>query len=672
MIVTTKGAAALLKKAIGKDASDVLAYKNIIESFKIDPTTFTPEREVYVVNSEDIRGKTVINQFIEALSGKHPKTKVVFIDKGMKATFLDTNIPGLDLYLKNPKADVLAARINELISIDLDDVVRNYEKGSNLEDQEDDGFNPEDVFGSKEEEIIVEPEPDFIQPDPIEEEDEFEIPVVKAEENIKTGTTFVERLEDSKRVADMTTIMKEISATALMKELIDNSSSYQDIEINLKSLDNTIFEIMSSPDYKTESERYEKVRAVLYDKSFYTAKGDTLIFQLVENIINTLCDRFLEVSDSRLNEIDRVIKRLSVENEKLGDSVRLAGLTEERANILAELQSLLAEITELFTSADNAIANALLACTQSVVNAENGVHIRDIIAANGGVPIQESTYEAIRGTVALSQKVGETTISMREKCLVLISMMQKIMDLDRDVIMAQAAQIRLIKARNTDDLVSKHSILKSTLRMYIGLKGSGSSIIPYILSNFRSRQNANVLYLDVTGENRLSDYGITTMSLNEYMEELPEKQACYVVGSVEDTTENAQTLLNALYKAADYYKHINLIVRPDQEHILNALSVDTSSMNYIVEPTPENIDKMREIIKKTDYSDVGKRILLNKCGVSASKTLRRLDMDERVDISLVQIPYMLSVASASFEHYNPCQDSEVIYAMEEVLRKCYN
>ena len=256
MIVTTKGAAALLKKAIGKDASDVLAYKNIIESFKIDPTTFTPEREVYVVNSEDIRGKTVINQFIEALSGKHPKTKVVFIDKGMKATFLDTNIPGLDLYLKNPKADVLAARINELISIDLDDVVRNYEKGSNLEDQEDDGFNPENVFGSKEEEIIVEPEPDFIQPDPIEEEDEFEIPAVKAEENIKTGTTFVERLEDSKRVADMTTIMKEISATALMKELIDNSSSYQDIEINRKSLDNTIFEIMSSPDYKTELEQF--------------------------------------------------------------------------------------------------------------------------------------------------------------------------------------------------------------------------------------------------------------------------------------------------------------------------------------------------------------------------------------------------------------------------------
>lgn len=670
MIVTTKGSSALLKKAFGKDGSDILAFKNILDGFKIDPTTFTPERDVYVLCSDDIRGKAIVNQFVEALSAKHPRTKVVFIDKGMKATFVDTAIPGLDLYLRNPKADQVAERITSLINVDLTDVVRDYEKERKIEDPEED-FNPNDVFNSSAEEKVEEQEPDFQQPEPIvEEPEEQEEEIVMPADTGRTGNTFVERIESSVKVADISMITKEITATALMKEMIETNSSYADIEVKLKSLNNSIYEILNDSSIPTISEKLDKVRALLHDRAYFASKGDTLIEQRIEDIINTICERAAALINGRLADIDKTINRLKMENASNSDSVRLAGLSEERSNLLAELHTYVAELTELYDNSENAVFNAVLALTKSVVAGEDGSHIRDIIAANGGIPISEETVAATKGTIELSLKLGDSISSMKEACLVLISAMQRIMDIDREVIQAQAAMIKLQKAKTTEDFVVQHGALKSSLKMYTGIKGSGTSIIPYILSEYKSRQRANVLYIDITGESRLSDYGIESMTLNDYISDLPEKQFAVVTGKLEDNVENGQTLLNAMYKAADYYKVITLVVSPEQKTILEALSIDCLSINYIVEPTPQKIELMKNVIKSTDYENVGKRILLNKCGVSASKTLKLLDMNDRLDISLVQVPYILDIATASFEHYNPCLVSNVIYTMEEVLRKC--
>lgn len=669
MIVTTKGSSALLKKAFGKDASDVLAFKNILEGFKIDPTTFKPERDVYILCSDDIRGKAVINQFVEALSTKHPKTKVVFIDKGMKATFVDTAIPGLDLYLKSPKANQLAERVTELINVDLTDVLRDYGKERKLSDTED-GFDPNAVFRTNTEDVTEEPEPDFKQPDEIKDEVSEEEITMPEETTKRTGNTFVERIESSTKVADISMITKEITATALMKEMIETNSSYADIEVKLKSLNNSIYEILNDSSIPTISEKLDKVRALLHDRAYFASKGDTLIEQRIEDIVNAICERTSSIVNVRLSDIDKVINRLKLENESKADSVRLAGLSEERSNVLAELHTYITELTELYNNSENAVFNAILALTKSVVAGEDGEHIRDIIAANGGIPISEETVVATKSTIELSVKLGDKISSMREACMVLISTMQRIMDIDREIIQAQAAMIKLQKAKTTEDFVIQHGALKSSLKTYVGIKGSGITIIPYILSEFKSRQKANVLYMDITGESRLSDYGIKSMSLNDYISDLPEKQFAVVTGRLEDSVDNGQTLLNALNKAADYYKVINLVVSPEQKTILEVLSVDCLSINYIVEPTPEKIEVMKNIIKSTDYENVGKRILLNKCGVSASKTLKLLDMHDRLDISLVQVPYILDIATASFEHFNPCVVSNVVCTMEEVLRKC--
>lgn len=662
MIITTKGSVFLLKKALKSTKADVLGFDTICQNLIIDPSTFIPERDVYILCSDDIKNKANTEMFLSALATKHPKSKVVFIDRSKKGTFVDTNIDGLNLYMLNPNPAEAAEKISNLIEMEIEDVIEQ------IEEDEDKDEIPKFQLEKPEVETAVDDEP--VTMAQIKEEDIPDEPLVVHAEPEDKEFEPINRINRATTVVDVKHVAAEMTRQRLIKEMIDTSSTYAGIEEKLRSLNNSIYAILSDSTFSTLHEKMDATRAIFRDKAYFAAKGDTLMEQRIEDLVDTICEHTSVLQKKAKADVDKLIYALEKSASAGNDSMKLQGLNEKRNQLMTELVTMRTDIEELHGVTDDVVHNGILALINSIISGEENSFLKETLRANGDIPMPSEVLESISKTAQLTGKVADKFTDMRSEIQASIDTLNAIMELDREIITTQEAVIRMMNAKTVEDTIVNKTLLKSALKVYTGNEGNGRTIIPYILSEFKSRQRANVLFIDCTGKNKLDDYGIEYMDLNSYVSELPEQQFCIVSGNLNSTVENAQTILSALYKAADYYKVINIVLRPDQKEIFESLSSDILSINYIVNTKPSDVASIKPVIEETDYENVGKRVIFNKCEINIHRMIEQLGLVDRMDVSAVKIPVMPDVTSSSFERINPCVITNVKYIMEEVLKKC--
>ena len=176
------------------------------------------------------------------------------------------------------------------------------------------------------EELTLDPAPEF-----------KDVPVT---EIMQEESNIVKRIKSAGSVADVSIIAREIQATTLIKDLVESNSTYAGIEEKLKSLNDIIMNILSDVRIKSLDEKLSKIRSILHDKAFFASKGDTLIEQRLEEVIDAICSQTSALLQTRLDEIDTAIRR-SRECKDMGtNNTRLSGLNEIRANLTLELRTL--------------------------------------------------------------------------------------------------------------------------------------------------------------------------------------------------------------------------------------------------------------------------------------------------------------------------------------------
>ena len=326
MILATSRSDVMLKKSLGKGQTITTTLERMCEQFKLDPTTATPVRDAYVITNEDISSTKTKTLFEQSLATKHPATKIIFINKSSKLIY-QNGLAGIDAILQKPKPQHISQTISAVISADTISEEINRDPNTIGEIPV---YNPENVHKS-------EPITEIVQPDIKEEEVEKEeltldpapefkdVPVT---EIMQEESNIVKRIKSAGSVADVSIIAREIQATTLIKDLVESNSTYAGIEEKLKSLNDIIMNILSDVRIKSLDERLSKIRAILHDKAFFASKGDTLIEQRLEEVIDAICSQTSALLQTRLDEIDTAIRR-SRECKDMGtNNTRLSGLNE--------------------------------------------------------------------------------------------------------------------------------------------------------------------------------------------------------------------------------------------------------------------------------------------------------------------------------------------------------
>lgn len=490
-----------------------------------------------------------------------------------------------------------------------------------------------------------------------------------SENNYNSESSLIKRIKESNSVADVSVLAKNLTSAELIKDIIESNSTYAGIEEKLKSLNDTIFLILNDSSIKSLDEKLSKIRAILHDKAFFHSKGDTIIEQRLEEVIDTICTHTSSLLQSRLMEIDDAIRHNMSHKEADINSARLTGLNEQRANLIVELRTLEIEICEIFKSSDRLIMDTATKIAENSDNITGNDMINMQLKARGAMILSEETVTAIRVALEIAaEKLPETFRDMKRKIVVLIKTMGKLFDIDQEIIMAQQAQINFLKAHNVEDSVVAETILKKALRVYIGEEDAGRSIIPYLISKYKSRQNANVLCVDLTGVAKYSKYGIKYTSLDTYLADLNQREFMLVAGTVENTVEAAQRIVTTLIKAADYYRVINVVLNPKQRELFNTIAQDVLSVNFIVDTNVGRVERMRETISECTMDNVGRRVIINKCDVPIRAIISKLGLDDQIDFQACTIPTVPTIADAGLNGYDPYGISSVDLVMEGVVK----
>lgn len=665
MIIATSKSDAMLKKSLGRGQVTTTTLDRMCEQFKLDPTTAKPARDAYVVTNEDISSTKARTIFEQSLATKHPSTKIIFINKSAKPIY-QNGMAGIDAVIQKPKPTDIAQTISAVIAADTISAV--------VEPTIDTYSQPIPEYVAPVEETT--PIPEYTAPEPVYVEQPEELVVepaapieqVPVEEVMQRPSSIIERIKSSGTVADVSILAREMSATALIKDLVESNSTYAGIEEKLKSLNDTIFAIMSDPKVTSLDEKLSKIHAVMHDKAFFNSKGDTLIEQRLEEVIDAICTQTSALLQTRLDEIDTAIKRAQECKDMENNSARLAGLNELRANIIIELKTLEIEIENIYKSCDNLIISSATKIAEANDNITGNEMINSQLKARGSYVVSEGSFTAMVSALELSEQIPDLFKSMKVNIIGMTKLLHKLFDLDQEVIAAQQQLINFLKSHNVEDSIVAQGVLKKALRVYVGPEGVGTTIIPYLISRYKSRQNANVLLLDLTGTNKYADYGIQYTNIDTYLSELNQKEFMLVAGTIDNTVAAAQRIVTTLLHAADYYRVINVVLNPEQQELFQTIAEDVLSVNFITDTSNKNITTMRDVIEKCTVRNVGRRVIINKCDVPVRSIVTKLGLDDQIDFQLCTVKTLPTIIDAGINGYNPYGISSVDLEMEEVIK----
>lgn len=667
MIICTQKSSSIMTRALGRNQSSVIAIEKMLDQFSIDPSITSPKRDAYIVTDEDIRATKVKKKFEEVIQTKHPATKIVFINKGKKPIYPE-GLAGVDVFVNDAKIPNVAAAISSVIQGNqIEEVVEEAIVGTSTIDNFDPRtVAPESYFTEQPvEETPYVPQVELVVPEPEPEPE----PAVEETQEVVTRGSIAERIAATRSVNEASSIMREITATQLIKDLYDSNSTYAGIEEKLKGVNDMIQLVLNDPNISSLDEKLSKVRALTHDKAFFSSKGDTLIEQRMEEIIDLLCSHVGSLLDSRLAEIDFAIKQIREQKEVDTGNARLGGLNEERVNLILELRTLESEIQVLFKQCDTLIKETAANIAERS-NDLTGSELYDShMRSRGTTIISDETKAAIYSAIHISTTtVPEAFKEMKLKVVSMITLLGKLFELDAEIIAAQQQLINYMQANKVEDTVVAETLLKKSLRVYLGYEGSGRTILPYLLSAYKSRQNANVLLLDLTGQGKWDNYGIPTIDIEDYLSAQHQKEFCVVAGHIENTINNAQRIVVSLLKAADYYRVINVVMRPDQRELFETIASDVLSVNYITDTNPQTLDKMKSLIETTKVRNVARRVIVNKCQVPIRPIITRLGLDDSVEFQACVFPSLEAITDASLNKYNPFGITAVTTHMEELIK----
>lgn len=674
MIIATNKSDTMLKRTLGKGQTSTMTIEKILDQLSLDPKINDPIRDAYIITNEDISATRLKIKFEQSVAAKHPDSKIIFINKSSKPMYAN-GLHGLDVILQKPKPEEITGAITAVLASST--ITESVEvKATSVEIPDYTVEAAEPMSGIMDIPEMEEP----VKTGPIyaatpEEPEELPMPEstrepvqTTPEPTIPRETELVERFKAAQNIADVTAISKELVVSKMLKELVDANSTYAGIEEKLKSTKDMIHAIMTDPAIPNIEDRLTKVRALIHDKQVYNSTGDTIIWMEVAAIVETICKQCESSIDTRLGEIDTAIYK-SIETTQSGCDTRLAGINEERASIIAELRVMVNELEVIYKNATGFVTDVASHVIVDNNDATGSDYTTQQLKIRGQAIISEESVKAIRNILSLNPTMLDDKFpQLKAKIDGMLATISKLFVLESERDEVQQHLIRMFRSNNIEDTVTAQSLLKKSMRVFMAEEDTGRTIVPYLWSKYQSRQNANVLCLDLTGQSKYSRYGIQYRKLDNYMVELNQEQFLLVVGEPENNAETAQRIVTTLLKSCDYYKVINVVLRPDQRELFETIAQDILCVNYITDTNPTRIERMRDIICETKKVNVGRRIILNKCNVAVAPILAKLGLEGEADFQLAVLNNIPAITDASICSYNPCNINQVSVAFEDVMR----
>ena len=496
----------------------------------------------------------------------------------------------------------------------------------------------------------------------------FDDPTHVVGETMDLKSNLKSMLDDASKMSDLTRLVREMNASAVIKDLVQTNSTYAGIEEKLASLKDAIYVILADRSYVTAEERFAKIHAIMHDRVFYNATGNTLIEQLTCEIVDIIVSKASAIINDRLDELNKAIRRTAEAGITQDTEARLAGLGDERASIIAELFGVQTDLKTLLYDTDSFITsvNNKIATSCDEVTDMDDINMQ--LKARGLTITDSATMQAVAQLITVSTLVPEKYRELEVKVAAERELIQKLLKTEEEILDAQKLVVEQMRKKGLEGKIVVQGVLKKTLNIFVGADNVGKTIIPYLYAKYKSKQNCHVLLLNICKNDKFKNYNINTIPYDDFVTNMILQDFTVVKASIADEVASAQQFITALLKAADWYNYIYVVMDDDQTNLFNVISPDVYSVNYIVDTNPDRLDAMRLFIDSSKRDNVAERIFINRCNVSLRSILARLNKLDSIDYRICVTPEIPEITDGCLSGFDPFGISAVSVAFEEIHR----
>lgn len=648
-----------VKKALGEKGFQT-NVKKMIETLPLDPAV--SNMDAIVLGPKDMRGSLGL-RLNEAIQERHPSVGVVYFYQKEKDTeLIQGDVKKVKANKVNPEG--IQDAINSIIEIRL--IGSDHRVLESADKKVQDASLLETVLLPPEpphipEEPYIEPEADF-EPEPTVLLAEVEVAVAE-EPYVEPYSTLEARVAEMGKFGDFNFFKKSLQKDTILRELMVENTQYASLMKMLELLDQQIIDVFKDTSL-TADERFEKLKALGIDRAAYKGLESSIVADKIMSIMVAIMKSAEETVDARIAGVRQALDSVASVKLVYQDQSRLQSLIESRLQVQMDLMELSKGVIEVYQAMDQSVSGLLEQFEAELPS--NNDYINAVM--NPLKPIfTPSNIGALTTKILGDLQQNRVSLSiMEEKIKSLINLVFKLCEEDATIIEYQQKLINLLLSQRVEDVVIVDSVIKNSLRIFVGPEDTGRTATALTWAGVVSRRQ-NTLLLDLTGESKLRQYGVEPMVLDTFLEQRLEQQFVCVEGNLNQTLERVDEVVAELKTRLNYYAHIHVILDAGQSELLSRLAPSALSVHFITDGTMRGTKLLKQTIESFTEENIAKKVILIDPPIDPVRMMQDLSIDPLL-AKLIIIPHLPYIRACAYNHTKPYENKEVMAVFEEAFR----
>ena len=696
-----------VKKAMRKQAMQSNVNK-IIEKMCLDPAT--TYMDVVVLGPSDVIGPNKI-KLSRAIENKHEKVCVIYLytkdsekdlikcqyskqlrkmrDTEVKAAieeFISTDalisgkskVSSADFrVLEEPKAEETPFRRRRKAvaeePAEVEEVVEEV-----AEEVEEVVEEAEEPVGEEVQEVAEKPD-ELTYPEVEKATEEYVAPVSELlskppvsstplSDAIEKEMPHINKIEDTlgniKSQEDWEVFKENLNRDSVIRHLIEENTEYAGLITMLDVLDNRIKAIWTDCTL-TPDQKFDKIKEIGLERATMRAATNSINVDKVIGIINAITLSAKRIVEERVNSLDTSLYKITTDKEAIVDTSVIDKAITERSKVQVDLMNTARDVVELYKSMQLLVTDSIASLDQQLPSANE--FINNMVKPIGTqIFTPQNTAELTKRLLQALQENRITTSQLETLLNNTISLIFNLCERDQEVITLQKEKLELLAANRVEDVVIRDTLLKNSLRLFVGADNSGRSATAITWCGVLSRRH-NTLLIDLTGRDKFETYGIAPMSLNDFMCIRVEKPFVCVKSDRILSPEEMQTVVAELKSRLNYYANINIILAPEDENNLDALSTEALCVHYVTNCSNDSIKIMHDVVAKHTSKNVARKLVMIDTPVSPLMIAESIGVDF-TRTRLITIPNIPTVRACAIRHDRPYEFEDTVRVFEEAFR----
>lgn len=682
----------IVKKCFGKQAQQS-NLKKICDNMLIDPETST--MDVVIFGPRDAASTIKAEEINKAIKKKHPGVCVIYLyEKDADSDLIEADYTkqlrkikevGVkdafeefvgDHKLKQGKTKISSADFEQPETDGIGDVEKEKKHRAQytLADLTDHEMEPgDDEIGEDEEpapepvpELPVEPEEIVTPEEPLDTETVVPNPLESTEPvpEVQPAGNYEEYLAGVRNFEDWSIFKQALNKDSITKHLIEENTEYVGLINMLDVLDKKIEAVWRDPAL-TADMKFEKIKAIGLERSVVRASTNSMNVEKAISIITTIVLSAKRTVEEKVASIDASMYKISTDKAEIMDTSYIDRAIQERMDIQLQLLNLARGIIDLYRSIDRLVDDEIKELDRKLPSANE--FINQMVKPIGTEIFTPQNTASLCNKLAKALQQNYILASqMEESVNAVIEMLFALCEKDEEIIHYQQSKINLLKAHRVEDVIIVNSLLKNCLRLWTGADNTGRSSTAITYAGILSRRQ-NSLLIDLTGKSKFREYGITPMHLDDFMTSRPEQQFLCVEADVQPTAEELQDIIQQVKSRLNYYPYVNIIVPPENTDMIDQLSADAKTINYITNCTTESIKVMKDCIEKHKSANIARRLITIDAPVSPLTIADSVGCDP-TQVQIITLPSVPAIRACSLRHDRPYEYEDTVRIYEEAIR----